>query len=73
MGRPKLIDSFPPRLFDYQYTDPSLEGTINTFVKSARSNFSATSGFDSLQVYVSYATKGQHRYMRTGSYRDCVP
>lgn len=51
----KKTNSFVPnRLFNYGSTDPSLAATIDTFGQQARNNFSAVSGYDSLQVYVSY-------------------
>jgi Berberine and berberine like len=37
------------------YTDPSLASTVDEFATSAISAFNATSGFDELRVYVSYA------------------
>ncbi|EPE25298.1 FAD-binding protein [Glarea lozoyensis ATCC 20868] len=41
-------------LFNYGTTDPAIQTKIDDFGKQARNNFSATSGFDGLQVYVSY-------------------
>jgi Berberine and berberine like len=32
----------------------SIDGPVNDFARKARSEFNATSGFDGLQVYVSY-------------------
>ena len=51
---PILTESCFPRLFNYAYTDPSLEDPINAFATNARSESGATSGFDGLQIYVSY-------------------
>lgn len=42
------------RLFNYGTTDPAIQTKIDGFGKQARNNFSATSGSDGLQVYVSY-------------------
>ena len=42
------------RLFNYAYNDTTLEAPINAFAQKARAQFNATSGFDALQVYVSY-------------------
>jgi len=41
-------------LFNYGYTDPSVEGAVDAFAQKARAAFAATSGFDGLEVYVSY-------------------
>lgn len=48
-------DNKANRLYNYAYTDPSLESTVNTFAKNARAQIANTSGLNGLQVYVSYA------------------
>ncbi|KAM0796584.1 FAD-dependent oxidase [Usnea florida] len=42
-------------LYNYAYTDPNLESTVDNFAKSARTRIANTSGLAGLQVYVSYA------------------
>ncbi|KAL5333393.1 FAD-binding domain-containing protein [Aspergillus crustosus] len=41
-------------LFQNRYTDPSLDGEVDAFMKSARAKFQATSGFSHPQVYVNF-------------------
>ncbi|KAK3945061.1 hypothetical protein QBC46DRAFT_336908 [Diplogelasinospora grovesii] len=43
------------RLWGYNYADPSIDTQINQFASSARTAFTATSGFEDLELYVTYA------------------
>lgn len=42
------------RLFNYGLTDTSIDSIVDSFGREARNNFSATSGFNQTEVYVSY-------------------
>ncbi|ROV92439.1 hypothetical protein VPNG_09576 [Cytospora leucostoma] len=42
-------------LWGYQYADNSIDKQVNQFASSARTAFTATSGFDDLELYVTYA------------------
>lgn len=42
-------------MLQFSWTDPSLEDRVNSFARSLRAEYVATSGYDSLEVYVSYA------------------
>ena len=50
-----LSDKENARLYNYAYTDPSLESTVDNFARSARTRIANSSGLTGLQVYVSYA------------------
>ncbi|KAI1762583.1 hypothetical protein GGR53DRAFT_415750 [Hypoxylon sp. FL1150] len=41
-------------IFNYGYTDRSLDGIVNEFAVNARAEFAANSGFDDIKNYVSY-------------------
>ncbi|CAF9941040.1 hypothetical protein IMSHALPRED_002404 [Imshaugia aleurites] len=42
-------------LWGYNYADPSIDTQVNQFASSARDAFTATSGFDDLELYVTYS------------------
>ncbi|EHK44434.1 hypothetical protein TRIATDRAFT_36827 [Trichoderma atroviride IMI 206040] len=50
-----LRDTKTMVLFEGWYTDPTLDGPVNSFMKQSRQSFAATSGYDSLSTYVNYA------------------
>lgn len=52
---PWLITREYNRLWGYQYADNSIDKQVNEFASSARTAFAATSGFDDLELYVTYA------------------
>ena len=43
------------RLWGYNYADPSIDTQVNQFASSARTAFTATSGFDDLELYPTYS------------------
>ena len=55
------------RLFNYAYNDSTLEAPVNAFARKARAQFNATSGFDSLQIYVSYGHRDEGLHALYGS------
>ncbi|PWY79153.1 FAD-binding domain-containing protein [Aspergillus heteromorphus CBS 117.55] len=50
-----LRDALTQILFDNIYPSPSLNPTVNAFMRAARARFQKTSGFDELAVYVNFA------------------
>ena len=43
------------RLWGYNYADASIDTQVNQFASSARTAFTATSGFDDLELYPTYS------------------
>ncbi|PYH88739.1 FAD-binding domain-containing protein [Aspergillus ellipticus CBS 707.79] len=42
-------------LFENSYTNPSLDGVVNAFMRKSRAQFQRTSGFSEMEIYLNYA------------------
>lgn len=54
-------------MLQFAWTDSSVEQSANTFAKSLRAEYVATSGYDAHEVYVSYAHGDESLEQRYGA------
>lgn len=47
--------ALPNSLLQFSWVDPSIEDAVNSFAQSLRAAYVPTSGYGTLEVYVSYA------------------